>query len=123
MGVFAWIPPMIHSGCGPPSPTKAHCAHTKIQISQLWGLIENWGFRVDLPLDPPDDPRWWWTPPLKAHCAKTKIQISQLWDLIDTWGFHVHLPLDPPHERRWRWTTWDPPPKAHCAQTKNQISQ
>ena len=95
------------------TPPKALCAKTKIQISQLWGLIENWGFRVDLPLDPPDDPRWWRTPPPpestlcqnknsnpKAHCAKTKIQISQLWDLIETWGFREDLPLVFPHDPR-----------------------
>ena len=29
-------------------PLKAHCAKTKIQISQLWDLIETWGFHEDL---------------------------------------------------------------------------
>ena len=30
------------------------------QISQLWDLIETWGFREDLPLVFPHDLRWWW---------------------------------------------------------------
>ena len=29
-------------------PQKAHCATTKIQISQLWDFIETWDFREDL---------------------------------------------------------------------------
>ena len=29
-------------------PQKAHCATTRIQISQLWDLIETWGFHEDL---------------------------------------------------------------------------
>ena len=34
------------SSLGPPQ--KAHCATTKIQISQLWDFIETWDFRKDL---------------------------------------------------------------------------
>ena len=45
----------MNPGCGGSPPPKAHCAKIKSQISQLWGLIETWGFRVDLPLDPPND--------------------------------------------------------------------
>ena len=46
-------------------PQKAHCATTKIQISQLWNFIETWDFREDLklkvlspptPLPPPRPP-------------------------------------------------------------------
>ena len=58
---------------------KAHCAKSKIQFSQLWDLIETWGFRVDLPRNTGthNSP----LTPQKAHCATTKIEISQLWDL------------------------------------------
>ena len=46
----------------------------QIQISQLWDLIETWGFREDLPLDPPDDPRRWWTPPQEHTVQKQKFK-------------------------------------------------
>ena len=61
-------------------PPRAHCAKTKIQISQHWDLIETWGFRVDLPLDPPHDPRWWWTPPTTEStlCKNKKSNFSAL---------------------------------------------
>ena len=69
----------------------AHCAKTKIQFSQLWDLIETWGFREDIK-DVKAIGLMMMTPPKKkAHCAKTKIQFSQLWDLIDTWGFRENI--------------------------------
>ena len=74
-----------------PPQKKAHCAKTKIQISQLWDLIDTWGFLVHLPLDPPHEPRWGWT---------------------------MDLPLDPPDEPRWWWTVDPAPQKSTLCKNK-----
>ena len=76
----------LRGGTECPPPPKAHCATTKIEISQLFGLIETWDFRKDLP-------------PQKAHCATTKIQISQLLEFIETRDFFE----DDLEKSDWKW--------------------
>ena len=46
-----------HSVRRPSVPPSKMSKKNQIQISQLWDLIETWGFREDLPLVFPHDPR------------------------------------------------------------------
>ena len=66
-------------------------------ISQLWDLIETWGFPVDDSYDHPDSSmsphdkftKPHLTQPLQNGDFCSFLLISQLFDLIEAWDFHV----------------------------------
>ena len=77
----------------------------KIAFSQLWDVIETWGFGQklffvfphDLTVsDRPVD----WKKLKKKNTFFFEITFSQLWDVIEIWGFCEKLQLVFPHDPR-----------------------
>ena len=92
-----------------PPPKKKHTVHQKIQISQLWNLIETWGFCEDLkpvvlpvsdiPSDPPKHPSYilYPTSPKSTTCNNKSSNFSAL-ELDRNLGFsrgpsHIGRPV------------------------------
>ena len=75
-----------------------------LAITQVWDLIETWGFRVDDHSDFPDIPisphkkftKSNITKPLKYGNFCSFLAITPVWDLIETWDFRVDDPCDFP---------------------------
>ena len=79
-------------------------------ITQVWDVIETWGFCVDDPCDFPDIPI---SPQkklpnqtsrnlLKMMIFRSFLAITPVWDLIEIRGFHMDLPPELTHPRRSR---------------------
>ena len=73
---------------GPSVPPK--CKKNQIQISQLWDLIETWGFRVDDPCDFPDIPIL----PHKKFTIPNITQLLKNCDFSQFFGNNSSLGLD-----------------------------
>ena len=77
----------------------------KIAFSQLWDVIETWGFGQKLFLVFPHDftvsdrPVDWKNRPVDWKFF-FEITFSQLWDVIEIWGFCEKLQLVFPHDPR-----------------------
>ena len=70
---------------------------TSLAITQVWDLIETWGFRVDDLSDFPISSHKKFTKsnimqPLKYGNFCSFLAITPVWDLIETWGFRVDDP-------------------------------
>ena len=57
-------------------------------VSQLWELIETWGFHEDIK---PNQTKSYKSIPIHTKPYQTKPRVSQLWDQIETWGFRVDI--------------------------------
>ena len=92
-----------------------------LAITQVWDLIETWGFCVNDPCDFSDismAPHKKFTKldimqPLKNGDFSQFLAITKVWDLIETWGFRVDDPSDFP----------DIPISPHTKFTKSNITQ